>query len=592
MSLRTLAILLVLVLLAGLGLYLGVERDLQHARQQELQLFPGFDAARVTRITAENVRRDWHLVLARDPREGWHMHDPIDLPANGPRADHLLSCALAASGAEVPASERDPARLGLDPPEMVLAIEEELDGQRRSERVEIGALDADGQHVNVRVRGSIVRVLRNLQRALDGTIDDFKTDQVLAFVPGEVLRVKRTGSIVREGSPEPRDAAMRLERGPEGWRAVEPAAVELDPTLIATWLQGLSGLRHGGYIDELGAPLARFGLDPPELELEFELGDGSRQTLRLGRPGHAAGADWRAVRTQLGCVWAVEQKDAWLAGFALEDLLDPHILRARREEISALTLHRADGDLYFTHRGKSWDVALRRAGETALDKPVEADAAQVENLLGEIERVELDGFRLGSTVEEKPEFPALWIQVGGTAQGGWIGPPATGKGGLEGVLFQRRGENACSIAPATLRAAITRPIEVFWSRKLVDIPEQGQGGLRIACGKDERVYVHNARGKWTRRGGESEAKELYGVLDSLCFLRAERYLPAQVDPPWDEEITVEFGDPLGNVRKIRLGRSRTAASEAERVEVIFEDHRAVAQDQTLHAKLLALLRGD
>ena len=590
MSLRTLVVLLALVLLAGLGLYYSVDRDLDQARLQELRLFPGFDAARVTRLVAENVTRDWHLRLERDGRGGWHMSDPVDLPANNPRVDHLLGCALAASGAEVPASERDPARLGLAPPAIVLEIEEELDGQRRSERVEIGALDADGQHVNVRVRGTIVRVLRNLQRALDGAIDDFKTEQVLAFVPGDVLRVQRTGSIVREDSPEAQDAAMRLERGPEGWRALEPAAVDLDPTLIATWLQGLSALRHGGYVDELGAPLERFGLEPPELTLVLELADGTKQTLRLGRPGHRAGADWRAVRLELGCVWSVEQKDAWLAGFALEDLLDPRILRARRDEISALTLHQQESDLYFTHRGKAWDVAQRRAGEKAFDKPVAADPAQVEGLLGELERVELDGFRLGTTLEEKPEYPAVWIQVGGTMQGGWIGPEAKGKGGLEGVLFQRRGENACSIAPLALRAAVTRGIEQFWSRKLVDIPEQGQGGLRIACGEREIVYVHNARGKWTRRGSESEAKELYDVLDSLCFLRAERYLPARVDPPWDEEITVEFADPLGNVRRIRLGRSLSAASESERVEVIFEDHRAVAHDQTLHRKLLALLR--
>ncbi len=592
MSTRTLLVLALLVALLGVGLYVSVGHDVQQAARQDVRLFPGFDAARVTRIAAENVRRDWHLALDRDGRGGWRMRDPVELPADAPHVEHLLQCALAAAGPEVPAGERDPARLGFTPPAVVLEIEEELDGKRRSERVEIGELDADGQHVNVRVRGQCVRVLNNLATAIDRTLDDFKTQQVLAFVPGDVVRVRRSGSIVREGSTEPGSAEMELELAPDGWHAVKPVPVELDPTLVATWLQGLAALHHGGYIDELGAPPERFGLDPPELELVLELRDGSKQTLRVGRSGHT-GKDWRAMRLELGCVWAVEQHDAWLVGFALEDLLDPRILRARREEISALTLHRAEDELYFTHVGKLWKVAQRRSGEKAFDKPVQADPAKVEDLLGLLDKIELDGFRLGETVEERPEFPAIWIQVGGTQQGGWIGPDAVRPGGVEGVLFQRRGENACSIAPSTLRSAVTRSIEEFWSLKLVDIPEQGQAGLRLSDGEHELVYVHNTRGRWTRRGNDAEAKELHAVLDALCFLRAERYLtPLTPDhAPWDQALTVEFADPLGNIQAIHIGRSRQAARPEEAVEVIFDGHRAVAHDQTLHAKLLELLRG-
>lgn len=574
---------------AGTAWYFSVERDRKQIEIQEEALFPGFDAARVRCILAENTRYDWRMRLERDERGAWKMIDPTAVPANYGRIDHLLQVALAARGREVPASERDPVQLGFSPPRLVLELEEQVDGKSHHERVEIGGLDADGRSVNVRVRERYLRVVRALDTALDRQLDEFKTPLALEFQISDVVRIHRTGSLQREGASAPADVALELERGEEGWRSLAPEGLQLDPVFVGTWLQGLASIQHAGYYDELSGPIDKAGLEPAELRLELELRDGSKQALRIGRPGHAEGQVWYGLREGLGVVWGLEQPSVWLVGYPLEEMVDPRILRARREDVTTITLHRAQDELYFTPQGKLWHVAKKRAGEKAFDKALLADPAKVEALLAVLEKIELTGVKLGETVPETPERSAVWVGVGGTTFGGWIdSATATDAQGHEAVRFQRRGENACALAPLALRTELERPMEDFWSMKLGDIAEHEQSFLAIqGLGKDLR-YTRQPNGQWSFGEEKGEAKELHTVLDALCFLRAARYLAPRVDPPWDDPVTVKFTSPYGKELVIGVGRSREG-KPGEEVEVSFDKLRAVAKDQGLHARLLEIL---
>jgi hypothetical protein len=579
------------VALAGLGLYLGVRHDVQQVQFQDEELFEGFDPARVRTIIAENIARDWRIRVERDERGGWRLVDPSAMPANASSVEHLLAVALAAHGRAVPESERDPRQLGLEPPRIVIEIEEQVDGKSHHERVEIGGLDADNKSVNVRVRGHLLRVRRDLDTAADRQLDDFKTDLALEFTPSDVLRVRRSGQLVREGAQQSADVALELSRGEEGWRSQAPGTegLQLDPNLVATWLQGLSAVHHSGFVDELGGPIDTLGLEPPELRLELELRDGTKQALRLGRPGHVEGQVWYGLREGLGVAWALDTYRVYLIGFALEDMVDAHLLRARRQDVTTIRLQSAGGELFFSPLGKLWQVALRRPGEHALDKALQADPAKISDLLGELETVELTEFRIGQSVPESPDAPAVWVGVGGLTQGGWFGDAVKDKSGKDCRLFQRRGENACSLVPQALYESVVRPIDSFWSARLGNIPEYEQVALAIqGLGKDLR-YQRSKSGLWSRGESAEEAKDLRAVLDSLCFLRATRALTPNIDPPWDDKVTVKFTNPAGKELVVEIGRAR-GAQAGEEVEVIFDGHRAVAQDQQLHERLLAILR--
>jgi len=583
---RELALALI-VAAAGAALYLSVRHDVKGIEFQEQALFPGFDPARVRCIIAENVPRDWRMRVERDERGAWKLVDPIAVPANFWRIDHLLACALGARGRELPVSERDPVQLGFSPPRAVLEIEELVDGQTRHERVELGGLDADGRSVNVRVRGSYLRVLRDLDTALDVQLEEYKTNLALEFTIADVVRVRRSGTITPEGASAPVDVGLEIELTEEGWRSLKPEGLELDPTFIVTWLQGLTSIQHTGTFDEVGGPIDSLGLDPPELRIELEMRDGTKQALRLGRPGHVEGQVWYALRENLGFVWGLEQYRVWLVGFGLESMINSHLLRARREDVMSIALRGQDGgELRFTPEGRVWHLARRRPGEKAFDRAVLADPAKVGDLLSLLEKAELTEFSIGHALPEMPEAPAVWVGVGGLTQGGWFGEPVKGPGGLEYRRFQRRGENASSLVPKEVYDAVNRPIDDFWSMQMAEIAEHGQETLDITgLGKDLR-YAHNSLGKWSRMGSDEEAKELHPVLDALCFLRAERYLPPRVDPEWDDPVTVEFTDAFGKKQTIQIGRAREGD---KKVEVIYDKLRAVAKDQDLHARLLKVL---
>jgi Domain of unknown function (DUF4340) len=584
---RELALALV-VAAAGVAFYYSLSRDVKGIQAQEEALFPGFDGSRVRTILAESTIRDWRVRLERNERGGWRMVDPTAVPANSWRVENLLAVALASRGHPVPASEIEPRQLGFEPPRLVLQIEELLDGKSHHESVEIGGLDADGRSVNVRVRGRYLRVLRNLDTALDLQLEEFKTDLALEFQIAELVAVRRSGQLKHEGEDAPRPVPLELVRGEEGWRSLQPEGLQLDPLLVGTWLQGLAALHTSTSFGELAPPLSQYGLDPPELRLELELRDGSKQALRLGRPGSIEGQAWYALREGLGLAWGFEPYSVFEVGWPLENLLDVHVMSARREDLTSLTLRGSAGELKFTAAGKQWQLALRRPGEKAFDRAVSADPAKVGELLSALEQAVLVDFRLGQALPEMPEAPAIWIGVGGITQGGWFGEPVASKDGKDCVVFQRRGENASSLAPRALLGLLARPIESFWSMNLADIPEHEQTALAIqGLGKDLR-YLRAKDGKWARAGEKVEAKELYPVLDALCFLRAEKYLAGLVDPPWDEPVTVKFTDPYGKERKILVGRSREGEKQ---VELIYDKLRAVAHDQELHARLLKILEG-
>jgi hypothetical protein len=169
----------------------------QHLEAQFADLAPKIGAGEArARLLAQLHGPELDDAVERDERGGWRMVDPSALPANLWKVEHLLQVALAAVGSEVPESERDAALLGFEPPRIVLEIEELLDGQSRHERIEVGALDADGRSVNVRVRGHFLRVRRDLDTALDRQLDEFKTELALEFTVLDVVR-DAAGSINR-----------------------------------------------------------------------------------------------------------------------------------------------------------------------------------------------------------------------------------------------------------------------------------------------------------------------------------------------------------------------------------------------------------
>jgi hypothetical protein len=545
----------------------------------QLELFPGLLAERVTSVRAENLLRGW--TLRADRIEGrWELRDPQIVPAQEALIGHLIQNALAARASEVARTEAPALAEQFDPPKLILELE--ADGRR--ERIEFGLEDPTRNAAYVRVRNTIARVGLDLYTALNRPVEDFKTTVVLDFAPALVRGIERRGQGWKEGSQQRPDATLKLAQTDGEWQLSAPVPASPDLAALSVWLQGVAGIRHEGYADELGRKPSDYGLDPALLTLRLDLLDGSHRTLRVGAVGPAGGESWFVMREDLGIVWAIEPRDAYLLSLPIDTFLDTRILRARRDEVDGLRLHSGPSEVRITREGRLWKVAERRSGEKGFDAAYLADDARIEDLLSELARLELEGFRLNEPLAEGEDMPALEIRAGGQLDGGTFGSTLTSPQGSASVLFQRRGEAVTGFAPLRLLELVKLPADQFWSKRLLEIPEHAQVSLQLRL-SGERVlsYQRSARGQWTREGTEAQARELLPLLDGLCFVRAERHLPPRTDPDWKETIEVRFQEPGGKRNEYRLGRTSEGA-----IEVIVGARRALLADPTLFDRLLAL----
>src|SRR6185369_14756990 len=139
--------------------------------------------------------------------------------------------AVARRCTPVPDAEADakdgPRKMGLDPPRRVLELESSANGSTRRQRVEFGAFDVDDKRMFARVRGRIVRVLRDLDTDLELPLDEYKSHVATELPPSEVLELHRSGSVVLEG--ESASTNMKLDALVEdgAWRATAPVEAAL-----------------------------------------------------------------------------------------------------------------------------------------------------------------------------------------------------------------------------------------------------------------------------------------------------------------------------------------------------------------------------
>jgi hypothetical protein len=126
--LRQNLVLLVAALLLGGAAWLVVRRE----QAQYATPLTGIDISQVQKLSVQSGSTPPRLFERRGAR--WWMRQPYELPAHEAAVERLLGIAAAAPRTRRPASEFDPARIGLQPPQAVL----ELDGRR----IEFGVTDA------------------------------------------------------------------------------------------------------------------------------------------------------------------------------------------------------------------------------------------------------------------------------------------------------------------------------------------------------------------------------------------------------------------------------------------------------------------
>lgn len=594
MSRTTLWALVAIVVLLGFVAWRQLASEEQVRKDSDVLLFEGVDPARVVRIRVEHLPRGLNLVFERDESGRWTMIEPHRAPADQHLIGHLFQTALERRGTPIPAAEANAVDLGLEPPRVVLEMEEAIEGQTRRTRVDLGAIDLDNAHMSVRAGSRFLRTWRDLDTTLDHELEDFMSHEIVDVSPVEVVEVHRRGKIARPGAAEPVDVSFDALLEDGVWRVTSPYSAALDPQGASLLVQGVTVLRVGAYRDFGNRLLSDFGLDPPEISISLGTVSSRNFTLRFGRSGHQEGGRWYVSAEGMPYVWQVAGRSVELYAAPIEEFLDHALTRIPVNGADGLSLELDGRELrLWIERANElekpvWKVSERPDRSAPFTAGLLADKGRVEDLLGAIARAEFGSFLPGESLAEPEVRGSFVVQAGDLRQGGRIGAEVEGAEGGRALRFQRTGDSIAGLVEPTLLDLLKTPARDLWRLVVVELVEIEQQELRLARGDASKRYVRGSKGLWTPPGIEIEARELHGVLDGLMIVRAAKHVAPEEVGPLADPIEVEATAIGGRKVKFVVGLAPGAA-EGERAQVEVEGRRSVLQDQDLHARLVAIL---
>jgi len=217
--------------------------------------------------------------------------------------------------------------------------------------------------------------------ATKSTTDESKL--AFTFQAGDVA------SITITKPSDPAAPAITLTRQSGTWQISKPLTTLADDATASGLAQALADARIAS--TQPGAPdrLKVYGLDPAELAIEFQLQNGAKHTVQLGKKDFVGTSVYSKIDQNADVALLPESLEG-LASKSVEDLRDRTVLHAHADQITAFNLKNSSGDIVATKAGKDWKLLKPSA---AL-----ADPSTVEELLGAV-----TGGKMVSVASETPE---------------------------------------------------------------------------------------------------------------------------------------------------------------------------------------------
>jgi hypothetical protein len=537
---RTLVLLALLVLIfLALRFARGRETEVRVASSVQEPLCPGLEKERISRVRIDHLERGFQLRIERDARGSWFLTDPIAYPALDELLRTQVEVVERALGERV--ADPDLAEIGLDPPLVVVELDQEADAAPRTFRLEIGEVDLDPDLVYVRVpsrgtddareSGGVFRTLRTLYTTLDRNPDDYRSRRVTSLDARSVARIVRRGTIFDAERGGEIDLAFEAVLEPEGWICKDPPIVRLDPIGMGLLARGSAELEVERFADDAPRSWAAYGLDPPRFSVEIYDAAGAKTVLDFGTPEVVGPAlaepdEWYARRAGFPHVFAIETRAAKLLSVPEDSLYDTLFLRAKSDDVAELECTAEGRTLLLRRDVEGWTVSESAAGDPPPESAFRADPARVQDALSILEHLQVTyppDFVL------VPEDPPLAISVrtrDGLVFGGRIGKPWRDTAlGASGHGYQRYGderagwigEGAVDVARSTL--------ESFRSHTIHSVRETDVSAMRIRRGDTEHGYVQASPLEWFVEGTSLPApRSLTNALEVLLSLEAERWL--------------------------------------------------------------------
>ncbi|MCS6798586.1 MAG: DUF4340 domain-containing protein [Myxococcota bacterium] len=336
------------------------------------RLLRRFVRARCDQVQIEVPGRP-RIVLERERAEedelgDWKLVEPVRAHADEDAVDTLLGAVEWADARRNVGlvDEAQLRRFGLHPPRLVARFRV----GRETVELHLGGEEPRGAGVYARVGGEPeVRVVgSDLLESLDRDATALRSKELFGdFGAWGAERVR----LVRSGG-----AQIALGRRDGTWWLEAPVRSVAATSTVEGMLRALDELRAARFVEERPQQPARYGLEPPALEVQLQGGEGNEgrrsASLRLGGPceGHA---EERYARRDEGPVVCVRASAVTALERDVEALRDRRLLVLADDEIERVEIERSGAPrIELRREGSGWKL---RSGEA---EPREADAEAVE----------------------------------------------------------------------------------------------------------------------------------------------------------------------------------------------------------------------
>jgi hypothetical protein len=196
-----------------------------------------------------------------------------------------------------------------------------------------------------------------------------KTKPAFTFQPDDVSAI--TISHPGDAGTQP----VRLARRNADWQITQPLTALADDSTAAGIAQALSN----AHIEdtEPGTPdrLKQYGLDPAAVTIDFELSNGTKHSVQLGKKDFVGTSVYSKIDSNKD-VSLLPESLLGLTGKSLDEYRDHAVLHAHTDQITSIDLKNASGEIALAKDGQNWKFSKP---QSAL-----ADSSSVDELLAAI----------------------------------------------------------------------------------------------------------------------------------------------------------------------------------------------------------------
>jgi hypothetical protein len=378
---------------------------------------------------------------------------------------------------------------------------------------------------------------------------------VAASKPAFSIQTSDITSITLTHPGEAGTPTIRLEKSGDTWNIIEPIQTEADQPTVDGIADQLAAARVSG--TEPGTPdrLKVYGLDPPQVSLEFQLRNGTKHTILIGDKDFAGDAAYTVVDGAQK-VSLLPEFLATSVGKSVEDLRDRAVVHVDPAEVSSIDLVNASGRLAASKKGDQWHLTK--------PSPSLADPDAMDHFLEALETA-----KMTSIVEEKPEH----LDRYGLQKPAITFTATAGKGSPATLLVGKKTGNAYFARDASRPTIFTIDSDLYskLAQKYADL--RNRKVVQVMASDIQQIQLTDAAGslavsrkkdepeEWTFEAPvQQKGKPASGwkIVDALTGLTADQVIDhpsaAELKPLVSPEMTVVLTDEKGEKTTARFSK--------------------------------------